>query len=50
MNCICKLFKHKVMKQIRIYYESIEQGANFIKPIVESVVDKNTEIISTRSS
>lgn len=48
MNCICKLFKHKVMKQIRIYYESIEQGANFIKPIVESVVDKNTEIILVR--
>lgn len=36
------------MKQIRIYYESIEQGANFIKPIVESVVDKNTEIILVR--
>ena len=36
------------MKQIRIYYESIEQGANFIKPIVESVIDKNTEIILVR--
>ena len=36
------------MKQIRIYYESIEQGANFIKPIVESVIDKNTEIVMVR--
>lgn len=36
------------MKQIRIYYESIEQGANFIKPIVESVIDKNTEIVLVR--
>lgn len=36
------------MKQIRIYYESIEQGTNFIKPIVESVIDKNTEIVMVR--
>lgn len=36
------------MKQIRIYYESIEQGANFIKPIVERVIDKNTEIVMVR--
>lgn len=36
------------MKQIRIYYESIEQGANFIKPIVESVIDRNTEIVMVR--
>lgn len=36
------------MKQIRIYYESIEQGTNFIKPIVESVIDKNTEILMVR--
>lgn len=36
------------MKQIRIYYESIEQGANFIKPIIESVIDKNTEIVLVR--
>lgn len=36
------------MKQIRIYYESLEQGANFIKPIIESVIDKNTEIVLVR--
>ncbi|MDR0682956.1 MAG: hypothetical protein LBG15_14070 [Dysgonamonadaceae bacterium] len=26
------------MKQIRIYYESLEQGENYIKPIIEKVV------------
>ena len=36
------------MKQIRIYYESLEQGANFIKPIIESVVDSKTEIVLVR--
>lgn len=36
------------MKQIRIYYESLEQGANFIKPIVEGVVDRHTEIVLVR--
>lgn len=36
------------MKQIRIYYESLEQGANYIKPIVEKVIDKNTEIVLVR--
>ncbi|WP_314314053.1 hypothetical protein [Hoylesella marshii] len=36
------------MKQIRIYYESLEQGANFIKPIVESVVKNNVEIVLVR--
>lgn len=36
------------MKQIRIYYESLEQGANYIKPIVEKVLDKDTEIVLVR--
>jgi hypothetical protein len=36
------------MKQIRIYYESLEQGANFIKPIIEGVLDKDTEIVLVR--
>lgn len=35
------------MKQIRIYYESIEQGYNYIRPIVKSVA-KDTEIIMVR--
>ncbi|MDR0681089.1 MAG: hypothetical protein LBG15_04460 [Dysgonamonadaceae bacterium] len=35
---LTKLF-HKDMKQIRIYYESLEQAENYIKPIVERVVD-----------
>jgi len=29
------------MKQIRIYYESLEQGENYIKPIIEKIIDKN---------
>lgn len=36
------------MKQIRIYFESLEQGANFIKPIVERVIDKDSQIILVR--
>jgi len=28
------------MKQIRIYYECLEQAENYIKPIIEKVVDK----------
>ncbi len=36
------------MKQIRIYYESLEQGANYIKPIVEKAVGKNAEIVLVR--
>lgn len=36
------------MKQIRIYYESLEQGANYIKPIVEQVTGKNAEIVLVR--
>lgn len=35
------------MKQIRIYYESLEQGYNYIRPIVKSVA-KDTEIIMVR--
>lgn len=34
------------MKQIRIYYECLEQAENYIKPIIEQVTkDQNTEII-----
>jgi len=34
------------MKQIRIYYESLEQAGNYIKPIIEDTVNtKDTEII-----
>lgn len=36
------------MKQIRIYYESLEQGFNYIKPIVERAIDKDTEIVIVR--
>ena len=37
---------YKNIKQIRIYYESVEQAENYIKPIVEQVVDtKNVDII-----
>jgi len=30
------------MKQIRIYYESLEQAENYVKPLIEKVVDKKT--------
>ncbi len=30
------------MKTIRIYYECLEQAQNYIKPIIEKVIDKNT--------
>ena len=34
------------MKQIRIYYECLEQAENYIKPIIENVIDKKeNEII-----
>lgn len=34
------------MKQIRIYYECLEQAENYIKPIIEQVTkEQNTEII-----
>lgn len=36
------------MKQIRIYYESLEQGANYIMPIVEKATGKNAEIVLVR--
>ena len=37
------------MKQIRIYYESMEQGENYIKPIIEKVIDKKAvEIVLVR--
>ena len=36
------------MKQIRIYYESIEQGYDYIRPVVKAACDKNTEIIFVR--
>ena len=49
---ICKLIKkikrlpHKNMKQIRIYYESLEQAENYLKPIIEKVIDnKNVDIV-----
>jgi len=32
--------KSETERQIRIYFESMEQGANFIKPIVEKIVKK----------
>ena len=48
----CKLIKkttrlfHKNMKQIRIYYESLEQAENYIRPIVEKVIEtKTVEIV-----
>ncbi|MCL2598041.1 MAG: hypothetical protein FWD66_10435, partial [Paludibacter sp.] len=28
------------IKQIRIYYECLEQAENYIKPIIEKVIDK----------
>jgi hypothetical protein len=37
-----------MVKQIRIYYECLEQGADYIKPIIESVIDQNTEIVLVR--
>ena len=36
------------MKQFRIYYESLEQGANFIMPIIQDVVGEDAEIILVR--
>jgi hypothetical protein len=36
------------MKQIRIYYESLEQGLNYIKPIVDKVINKETEVVLVR--
>jgi len=28
------------MKTIRIYYECLEQAENYIKPIIENVIDR----------
>jgi hypothetical protein len=36
------------MKTIRIYYESLEQAEHYIKPIIETVIDNNIEIILVR--
>ena len=36
------------MKQFRIYYESLEQGANFIRPIIQDVVGEEAEIVLVR--
>lgn len=36
------------MKQLRIYYESLEQGANFIRPIIQDVVGEEAEIVLVR--
>lgn len=36
------------MKQFRIYYESLEQGANFIKPIIQEIVGDEAEIFLIR--
>ena len=36
------------MKEIRIYYESLEQGVNYIKPIVKSAIGKDVDIIMVR--
>lgn len=36
------------MKQFRIYYESLEQGANFIMPIIKNVVGDSAEIVLVR--
>ena len=36
------------MKQFRIYYESLEQGANFIKPIIQEIVGDDAEIVLVR--
>ena len=36
------------MKQIRIYYESLEQGLHYIKPIVEKAAGNNVEVMMVR--
>lgn len=36
------------MKQIRIYYESLEQGAHYIKPIIDNVIDKSIDVVLVR--
>lgn len=39
--CFSKIKSENMTKEIRIYYESIEQGANYIKPIIEESLKKN---------
>jgi len=39
--CFSKMRSENMISEIRIYYESIEQGANYIKPIIESCLRKN---------
>lgn len=36
------------MKQIRIYYESLEQGLHFIKPIVDKAAGRGVEVLMVR--
>lgn len=36
------------MKQIRIYYESLEQGFDYIRPIIQKSIDRDTEIVFVR--
>lgn len=36
------------MKQIRLYYESLEQGYDYIRPIIEQAIDKDTELVFVR--
>ena len=36
------------MKQIRIYYESLEQGLHYIKPIVEKAAGSGVEVVMVR--
>lgn len=36
------------MNQIRIYYESLEQGLNYIKPIVDKAISNETEVALVR--
>lgn len=36
------------MKQIRLYYESLEQGYDYIRPIIESALKDDTEIVYVR--
>ena len=38
--CSSKIRSEIMINEIRIYYESIEQGANYIKPLIEDVLNK----------
>ena len=39
--CFSKIKSDNMINEIRIYYESIEQGANYIKPIIEESLKKS---------